>query len=123
MCKPRDIAFTGVHRQRRATGEGIAERRKLSKLEQGTAVAVDVIIRFMKCNPTHYSCRIYVLAEIFSRIFFHFSVLPWILKQQLWFLLSKVMIDRLFELASTIGGCNWIYQMIPTSLDNIYKHF
>lgn len=41
MCKPKDIAFTGVHRQRRATGEGIAERRKLSKLEQGTAVAVD----------------------------------------------------------------------------------
>ena len=73
MCKPRDIAFTGVHRQRRATGEGIVERRKLSKLEQGTAVAVDVIIRFMKCNPTHLSCRIYVLAEIFSRIFFSFQ--------------------------------------------------
>ena len=72
MCKPRDIAFTGVHRQRRATGEGIAERRKLSKLEQGTAVAVDVIIRFMKCNPTHYVGYTFLLK--YFHVFFFISV-------------------------------------------------
>ena len=44
MCKPTDIAFTGVHRQRRITGEGIAECRAISNLEEGTAVAVEVII-------------------------------------------------------------------------------
>ena len=52
MCKPTDIAFTGVHRQRRITGEGIAECREISKQEEGTAVAVEVIVRFMKCNST-----------------------------------------------------------------------
>ena len=52
MSKPTDIAFTGVHRQRRITGEGIAECREISNLEEGTVVAVEVIIRFMKTNST-----------------------------------------------------------------------
>ena len=47
MCKPMDIAFTGVDCQRRTTGKGIAECREKSKLEEGTAVVVEVIIRFM----------------------------------------------------------------------------
>ena len=47
MCKPMDIAFTGVDCQRRITGEGIAECRVKSKLEEGTAVVVEVIFRFM----------------------------------------------------------------------------